>query len=251
MSKLNLRRSCAVGASAIALFSPLAITAVTSASAASVPAASFGTFGHPLKITGPRHAGPGTISNWGGYVAHSSPGTFTSAVAHWKIAKVDCSRNALFAPWVGIDGDGNNTVEQTGAATQCSGGVASYAAWYEMYPQPPVYYNDPISVGDKFKASVTASGSNFTLTISDLTKGWTEQVVKSNGSAQKSTAEAVIEGPGGYPDFQVQKFSKVVFNNKPLASWNPVEYDTQSGSATVFTATPIKHQTNFKMVPLN
>lgn len=246
MSGFSLRRTCAVGASTLALVSPLALTAVSAGPAAASLSGSFGTFGQPMQVGGPR-----SISNWGGYVAHGSAGTFVSATAYWKIAKVTCGSSALFAPWVGIDGDGNNTVEQTGAATQCSGGHASYRAWYEMYPQAPVYYNDPISEGDRFKASVTASGTDFTLTIQDLTKGWKESVTRSNPSAQKSTAEAVIEGPGGYPAIRAQKFRKVVFNDLDLDSWNPVEYDTQSGSSTIYTATPIKHHTNFKMVPEN
>jgi hypothetical protein len=250
LSKLNPRRICGVGASVIALAAPFTLTAASASSVAALPSTSFGSFGNPLQIGGPR-IGHDSISNWGGYVSIRSGGTFTSASASWTIAQVTCNQNALFAPWVGIDGDGSNTVEQTGAATQCSGGQASYAAWYEMFPAPPVYYNDPISVGDKFNASVTYSGGTFTLTIKDLTKGWTESVQQSNGSAQRLSAEAVIEGPGGYPDFDVQKFTKVAFNGQPLKSWNPTEYDTQSGSSTIYTATKIKHKKNFKMVPLN
>jgi hypothetical protein len=245
LSKPSLRPGAAVAASALALVTPMALTAVTATPAvAALPAGSFSTFGHPLQVGGPR-----TISNWGGYVAIRGAGTFTSASASWKIAKVDCIRSALFAPWVGIDGDGSNTVEQTGAATQCSGGKATYAAWYEMYPQPPVYYDDPISVGDRFKASVTVSGISFTLKISDLTKGWTESVTQSSAAALRLSAEAVIEGPGGYPDFAVQKFSHVRFNGRPLKSFDPTEYDTQSSGSPVYTATAIKHRTNFKMVP--
>ncbi len=251
MSKFNLRRSCGVGASALALAAPLALTAVITAPAvASLPTASFGTFGHPLVVGGPL-TGPNSISNWGGYVGHGASGTFTSATANWTVAHVTCNVNGLFAPWVGIDGDGSSTVEQTGVQTECSGGQVSHAAWYEMYPAGPVYYNDPVSEGDKFTASVTYSGGTFTLTIKDITKGWTESVQKSNGSAQRLSAEAVIEGPGGYPTFQVQKFTNVEFNHQSLKSWNPTEYDTQSGTSTIYTATKIKHKENFKMKPEN
>jgi hypothetical protein len=241
-----MRRVCAIGASTLALTAPVAVIA---APVSGTSTGSFGTFGNPLHVGGPLRTGHNVISNWGGYVAHGGSGTFTSATANWTIAHVTCSRSALFAPWVGIDGDGSQTVEQTGAATQCSGGHATYAAWYEMYPAPPVYYSDPISEGDKFTASVTYSSGTFTLTIKDLTKGWSESVQRSNGSAQRLSAEAVIEGPGGYPDFQAQKFSKVEFNGKSLKSWNPSEYDTQSTGSPIYTATKIKHQENFKMKP--
>ena len=234
-----------VGVAALALAAPLALTATASAPAlAAVPAGSFHTFGSPL------HAGgPNTISNWGGYIAHGA--TFTTATASWKIAQVTClNNNDLYAPWVGIDGDGNNTVEQTGVATDCQTGSPRHEAWYEMYPAAPVYYNDPISTGDKFTASVTVSGTNFTLKITDKTKGWTESVTKSSASAQKSTAEAVIEAPGGYPAISTVSFSTVKFNGKPLGSFsNLVKYETRSGSNTIYTPTKIKHGTNFKMRP--
>lgn len=242
----TLRRGTAVGVSALALLAPMGATAVAAAPTVS---ASFGAIDHHVTVGGPLHVGPGTISNWGGYVAIRTAGTFTKASASWKVAKVTCNGSGLFAPWVGIDGDGSSTVEQTGVQTECNGTTPEYSAWYEMYPQSPVYYPDPISLGDKFNASVTANGTQFTLKITDVTKGWTESVTQTLASAQRLSAEAVIEAPGGYPDFQVQKFMNVKFNGKSLKSWNPTEYDTQSGSSTVYTATPIRHKTNFKMVP--
>jgi hypothetical protein len=247
VSSFVSKRGAAIAVSAVALVAPLALTATTSASAVAT-----GSFAPGVRYGSPLHHVAGdTISNWGGYVAHGA--TFTSATASWTIAKVNClSQNNLFAPWVGIDGDGTSTVEQTGAATDCSSGHPEYAAWYEMYPAAPVYYDDPISVGDKFTASVTASGTTFTLTISDTTKGWTESVVKSLGSAQKLTAEAVIEAPGGYPAIKVQKFSKVIFNGQPLVSFSYlVKYDTQSGSSTIYSPSRIKKHKNFTMRPIN
>lgn len=245
MIKLNLRRSAAIGTAALALAAPLALSATAAAPA--LATASFGSFGGPLHSSN----GHNTISNWGGYVAHGA--TFTTATASWTVAKVSClNQGNLYAPWVGIDGDGNNTVEQTGVATDCQSGQPSHEAWYEMYPQPPVYYNDPISTGDKITASVTASGTSFTLKISDTTKGWTESVTKSLASATKSTAEAVIEAPGGYPAIKSVKFTNVEFNGQPLGSFNNlVKYQTQSGSATVYGPTKIKKGTNFKMKPVN
>ncbi len=245
--KLSVRRSISLGASALALATPLAATSVAAAPAIGIsPAGSFTTFGSPLHSKG--HS---IISNWGGYVAHGA--TFTRAAASWTVAQVTClNNNDLYAPWVGIDGDGNNTVEQTGVATDCQTGSPRHEAWYEMYPQAPVYYNDPISTGDKFRATVTASGTQFTLKIQDKTKGWTESVTKSLASAQKATAEAVIEAPGGYPAINHVNFTKVKFNGENLGSFsNLVKYQTQSGSATIYGPTAIKKGTNFRMVPIN
>lgn len=236
------RRPWLIVAAALALATPLIAPSVASASPTDRPVV---RFGDPLHSTG-----PDTISNWGGYVAHGE--TFTVAKASWIIADVDClTSHDLYAPWVGIDGDGTQTVEQTGVATDCYTGTPHHQAWYEMYPAAPVYFPDPISTGDHFTAKVTANGTTFTLTIKDKTKGWTETVTKSMPSAQKATAEAVIEAPGGYPDITQVKFKKVKFNHKKLDSFDQlVEYQTRSGSETIYDPTPIKHHTNFKMLPL-
>lgn len=242
MRKLNLRRSASVGAAVLAMAVPVALTAAPAMATSSTPTG--------LSFGGPRTTvGSDVISNWGGYVAHGA--TFTSATASWTVPNVTCnSSNNLYAPWVGIDGDGTQTVEQTGVATDCQLGHPRHEAWYEMYPAAPVYYGDPISTGDKITATVTASGTTFTLKIQDKTKGWTEQVVKTLGSAQKATAEAVIEAPGGYPNIKSVNFTNVVFNGKPLDSFAQlVKYETQSGGGTIYGPTAIKKHTNFKMKP--
>jgi hypothetical protein len=81
-----------------------------------------------------------------------------------------------FAPWFGIDGDGSSTVEQTGVATDRSGGSPFYQAWYEMYPAAPVYYSNPVRAGGKITATVTRTvTTTYRLDISDTTKGWSNR----------------------------------------------------------------------------
>jgi hypothetical protein len=242
----TVRRGSLAAASALTLAAAIVLPATAAAPALAASAGPGArpivTFGNPLRV------GPDTISNWGGYVAHGT--TFTKATASWTIADVDCvTQHDLYAPWVGIDGDGTQTVEQTGVATDCYSGTPHHQAWYEMYPAAPVYYPDPVSTGDKFVATVTASGTTFTLTITDKTKGWTEQVTKVM-AASKATAEAVIEAPGGYPDISSVSFTKVKFNGQKLGSFDQlVAYETRSGTQTIYAPTPIKHQMNFKMKP--
>jgi hypothetical protein len=160
--------------------------------------------------------------NWGGY---ASFGSWTTATASWTEPSVTCrSSNDLFAPWVGIDGDGSSTVEQTGVATDCSSGRAVYQAWYEMYPAAPVYYSNSVSAGDHFNATVTRSGTSYTLTISDTTKGWTKTTTKSLSSARHYSAEAIIESPtDSYPSISGNtiSFTGVKFDGKTLKSTNP------------------------------
>jgi len=162
--------------------------------------------------------------NWGGYVSF---GSFTTATASWTEPSVTCrSTNDLFAPWVGIDGDGSSTVEQTGVATDCSSGHAVYQAWYEMYPAAPVYYSTssaPVSAGDKITATVTRTGTNtYRLDLSDTTKGWSKTITKTLTSKHAS-AEAIIESPtDSYPTISGGvKFTGVKFNGTNLGSTSP------------------------------
>jgi hypothetical protein len=160
--------------------------------------------------------------NWGGY---ASFGSWTTATASWTEPSVTCrSSNDLFAPWVGIDGDGSSTVEQTGVATDCSSGRPVYQAWYEMYPAAPVYYSNAISAGDHFTATVTRSGTSYKLDISDTTKGWTKTTTKSLSSARHYSAEAIIESPtDSYPTISGNtiSFTGVNFDGKTLKATNP------------------------------
>jgi hypothetical protein len=159
--------------------------------------------------------------NWGGYVSF---GSFTTATASWTEPSVTCrSSNDLFAPWVGIDGDGSSTVEQTGVETDCSSGSPVYSAWYEMYPAAPVYYNVSVGAGDHITATVTRTATNtYRLDLSDTTKGWTKTTTKSLTSKHAS-AEAIIESPtDSYPTISGGiTFTGVKFNGTNLASTSP------------------------------
>ena len=127
----------------------------------------------------PFNTGPNRLSNWGGYIAAGSTGEFNSISAEWTVPIVKCLADGnLYAPWVGIDGYGSTTVEQTGVQTDCKTGSPVDSAWYEMYPARPVYYANPVSTGDSIVASVIYSGKSFVLTITDTTKGWTRTVDK-------------------------------------------------------------------------
>jgi Peptidase A4 family len=154
--------------------------------------------------------------NWAGYAATGA--TFTSVSGSWTEPKANCKDDGdLYAPWVGIDGYNDETVEQTGVQTACSTGSPVDSAWYEMYPAAPVYFSNPVSTGDTITASVTYNGgSSYTLKISDTTKGWTQTVTKSL-SAQNASAEAIIEAPGGFPGLpNGVTFTNVEANGKLL-----------------------------------
>ncbi|MEU0532215.1 G1 family glutamic endopeptidase [Amycolatopsis tolypomycina] len=202
----------------------VAVAAAGLAVSGTAHAAVFGANFHGHEFSG---------GNWGGYVSF---GSFTTATASWTEPSVSCtSTNDLFAPWVGIDGDGSSTVEQTGVATDCSSGRPVYQAWYEMYPAAPVYYSNTVSAGDHITATVTRTATNtYRLDISDTTKGWSKSITKSLTSSHAS-AEAIIESPtDSYPSISGGiKFTGVKFNGTNLASTSPSGLDADDkGSYT-------------------
>jgi len=202
----------------------IAAAAASLAVSGTAHAAVFGANFHGHQFSG---------GNWGGYVSF---GSFTTATASWTEPSVTCtSTDDLFAPWVGIDGDGSSTVEQTGVATDCSSGRPVYQAWYEMYPAAPVYYSNSVSAGDHITATVTRTATNtYRLDISDTTKGWSKTITKSLTSKHAS-AEAIIESPtDSYPSISGGiKFTGVKFNGTNLASTSPSGLDADDkGSYT-------------------
>ena len=205
--------------------------AATTLTAPAVPAATQGMAFKPLhwNING---------YNWGGYAATGTG--FTSVSASWTEPAASCnSSNDLYAPWVGIDGYGTSTVEQTGVASSCSSssGSATDQAWYEMYPANPVYLSTssyPVSAGNVISASVTYAGSNkYTLKLTNSTRGWTYTTTKTLSSAKRESAEVIIESPtGDYPDFGTLNFTSATVNGTDLGAYGPVAMDPSSNGIT-------------------
>jgi hypothetical protein len=213
---------------AAAAASALVVTALASPASAAAPAARGFAPIHLGTHTGFVHGKNVDGGNWSGYAVHASG--FQSVAANWVEPHVTCnSTNDLFAPWVGIDGYGSRTVEQTGVATDCSSGHPVYAGWYEMYPKAPVYYNNAVAAGDHITARVTRSGSSYTLVLTDHTKGWTKKTVKSLGTARNVSAEVIMESPtGAYPNFGRVNFTGARVDGGTLASVSPTALDASN-----------------------
>jgi hypothetical protein len=198
---------------------------------AAAPAHSFAPMNHngTAVAVRPVHGFNQNGYNWSGYVATGSG--FTSVAATWTEPKTTCnSTNDLYAPWVGIDGYGSSSVEQTGVQTDCSSGSPVDSAWYEMYPANPVYYSNPVSAGDVITATVSRSGTTYTLTLTDKTKNWTKTTKKSYRGANAS-AEVILESPpAAYPNFGSVKFTGSTVNGKSLSTFNPTAFDASGSS---------------------
>lgn len=171
-------------------------------------------------------------ANWSGYAATGA--TFDSVSASWVEPSATCTSKTSYAAfWAGLDGYSDKTVEQTGSEMACIGGSPEYVGWYEMYPAGPIEYSNPVKPGDDFTASVTASGDSFTLTLSDITQGWTRTATKTLASAKKASAEVIAEAPcctasdGILPlaDFGKVQFNSAEANGAAIGSSNPVRID--------------------------
>jgi hypothetical protein len=149
--------------------------------------------------------------NWSGYFAAGSDGTFTSVSASWTVPSVNCGGDATAdsSQWVGIDGglSTSTTVEQDGTEADCHSGAAVYDAWYEMLGDnsvndgaeveiPPS--SNPVAPGDVMGASVSVSGTTWTLTIADTTHPWSGGAFSINinfSGGEQSSAEWIVERP--------------------------------------------------------
>ncbi|MGH3204659.1 MAG: G1 family glutamic endopeptidase [Streptosporangiaceae bacterium] len=186
-----------------------------------------------------------TSQNWAGYTAAGNAGTFTSVAASWTEPAVTCTAANTFASfWAGLDGDGTNTVEQTGTEADCDGGAATYQGWFEMFPNAPVFYNNPVEPGDAMSASVTADGGGaFTLTLADATQGWTQTTNQTSDAAQLGSAEVIAEAPSNgttvlpLSNFGTVSFTGVTADNAAIGNENPAAL-TMVSANDVTEATP-------------
>ena len=166
-----------------------------------------------------------TSENWSGYAAAGTPGTFTSVSSSWTEPAVICSAQQAFSSfWVGLDGNGTQSVEQTGTEADCNNGAASYQGWFEMFPNAPVFYSNPVAPGDTMSASVVANGGGaFTLTLSDQTQGWTQTTDQTSRTAQLGSAEIIAEAPSDtnsvlpLSNFGTVNFAGAMISNAALA----------------------------------
>jgi hypothetical protein len=144
-------------------------------------------------------------TNWSGYAATSGP--FSAVSGSWTVPTATCTQATTYsAVWIGIDGYSSNTVEQDGTGADCSGGIAVYSAWYEMYGDASVNNgysvalsstSYPVSPGDVMAATVSYANSQWTLTLNDTTANWNFSLTVASPSppAAQSSAEWIVERP--------------------------------------------------------
>src|SRR5215470_2217813 len=113
--------------------------------------------------------------NWSGYADGSKTtkaGTFTKVSGSWTTPSVRCGpEDELTVEWVGLDGWISTSLEQLGTISWCYEGSATYFTWWEMFPTGTglIRVGTTLQPGDKISASVTRSGTNYTLKLTDST----------------------------------------------------------------------------------
>jgi hypothetical protein len=193
--------------------------------------------------THPRLGTSGSSQNWAGYDATGKG--FSSVSASWTQPLVASSgaTNSYAAFWVGLDGDGSNTVEQIGSEGYSVGGVVFYDAWFEMYPKFPVTVPLTISPGDVLTGTVTSGTRGaFTLTLVDHTSGKSFTTTQTLKQAKRHSAEVIAEAPwsGGVlplANFGTVGFSGAAFNGKPIGAFNWTKIDMVTGGGVTKAAT--------------
>jgi hypothetical protein len=104
-----------------------------------------------------------------------------------------------------------------------------------MYPSASNELSNPVAAGDSMTATISVSGTSWTLTLVDNTKSWTSQTTVSSGSAQQSSAEWVVERPGVGGNLTVlSNFGSTGFTGASAT------IDGQSGSIAHFSGTPFE-----------
>jgi hypothetical protein len=206
-------KSLAVGSAAVAFF------------AVGVPAAAHaaGTINYAASS-----ANGESSADWSGWDV--TGGTYTSVSAAWTVPSVTCAagETSYSAYWVGLDGDGSSSVEQTGTSSDCDSGTPSYSAWYEFFPENSVSLPNTVKAGDKIKASVVsvAGSDQYKLVLTDTTQNWTKTQTGSSPSGTGASAEIIAEAPSGstegnsvlpLADFKTMTFSNVQVDGKKIS----------------------------------
>jgi hypothetical protein len=136
--------------------------------------------------------------NWSGYADTSTTAnTFTKVSGQWRTPRVRCNReDELTSEWVGIDGFSNRTVEQDGTLGWCYEGHASYFTWWEMYPTAAIEVGNELHPGDRVAASVTRTGTQYTLALTDFTHPANSfSTTQTCATCQNTSVEWIAERP--------------------------------------------------------
>jgi len=142
----------------------------------------------------------GASFNWTGYADTATTAqTFTMVSGKWTAPSVSCTpEDQVTSDWVGLDGFNNKSVEQLGTLAQCFQGKPVYVTWFEMFPAGLSVVSTTLQAGDKIAASVTRSGTSYTLKLTDSThtaNSFTKTATCALTKCTDTSAEWISERP--------------------------------------------------------
>lgn len=184
---------------------------------------------HHVGVTSPAGKPKGLTNvqstNWSGYADTGS--SFSKVSASWTEPSATCSSRSeqLAAFWVGIDGYSSSSVEQDGTLIECYQRVAYQYTWWEMYPTNAIQVvGQTLAAGDAITSTVTRSGTNYTLSVTDSThtaNSFTE--TETCSSCANSSAEWIAEAPSS---------SSSVYPLADFGSWTASNASVTEGSTS-------------------
>ncbi len=134
-------------------------------------------------------------SNWSGYVETGSG--YASASVTWNVPTASqTSGDTYGSNWVGIDGDGNSDLIQTGTEEDYVDGQAQYGAWWEILPAAETPISSlSVSPGDSITGTIQQqSGSTWEITLTDNSTGQSFNTTQSY-SGPGDSVEYIEESP--------------------------------------------------------
>lgn len=166
---------------------------------------------------------------------------YGSVSGSWTEPGISCAagENSEDAFWVGIDGYNGSTVEQAGTEAECNNGHPFYDTWWEMFPSGPVIVGTSLAPGDTIHASVTRSGSTYTLSVTDTNAPPDSfSVPFTRGGEANATAEWIAEGSTNQlSDFHRWVLSDAVVDGGVISS-HPDNEVTMTDSSGAVEAQP-------------
>jgi hypothetical protein len=159
--------------------------------------------------------------DWSGYSVASSlknPQAIVTGVSgSWVVPSLTVTPGSSYsASWIGIGGQFDQLLIQTGTEHDVTNGKAAYSTWFELLPANPVYLTMSVSPGDTMTASIKlqdAPTSTWSISLLDTTNGQSYQTSVQYISSMNS-AEWIVERPSiGRRIGQLSDFGSVTFTN--------------------------------------
>jgi Peptidase A4 family len=175
-------------------------------------------------------------SNWSGYVTlPKHRHKFKSVSANFTVPGVNCNLStdgtsgaSSMSNWVGLDGFGDTTVEQTGEFAVCQGTTlfdGGYLVFWENFPNPATFACCA-QAGDAIHVSATFNSHThlYHLFLDDYTQTATLNVnvaCASGAVCKNASAEVIGEDlDGGPPGTNLAYFGQTSFVNASVTSSN-------------------------------